>query len=178
MYLISAYFDKTTNKALQKYIDNVAQATGNDFMLSHNVPPHLTLSAIEAKSVEVLLPSFEALSGQILRGKISIITVGQLMPQVLYVAPYLNEYLQEIELQIYNNFYAIPKTSISNYYKPLSWLPHITIAKTLSKEQMIEAFKVMQDFKPINAEIVRIGLAKVNPHQDVAEIIFFRKINT
>ena len=35
---------------------------------------------------------------------------------------------------------------------------------------MIEAVKVMQDFKSIDAKITRIGLAKVNPHEDVREI--------
>jgi len=38
----------------------VAQATGNDFMVANNVPPHLTLSAIEARSVDALVPAFES----------------------------------------------------------------------------------------------------------------------
>ena len=170
MYLISAYFDNSTNKILQGYIDKVAEVTGNDFMLSHNVPPHLTLSAIEARSVDVLIPSFELLKKHLFSGDISIITVGQLMPQVIYVAPYLNEYLQQISRCIFDDFSNIPETSISNYYRPLSWLPHVTIAKTLSKEQMLEAVKAMQDFKYLDARITRIGLAKVNPHEDVREI--------
>ncbi len=170
MFLISAYFDKTTNKILKSYINKVAEVTGNDFMISHNVPPHLTLSAIEARSVEVLIPPFEALTNKLSRGNISIITVGQLMPYVIYVAPYLNEYLYETIRCLYDGFSNIPETTISNYYRPLSWLPHITIAKTLSKEQMIEAVKVMQDFKSIDAKITHIGLAKVNPHEDVREI--------
>ena len=170
MYLISAYFDETTNKILKSYINKVAEATGNDFMISHNVPPHLTVSAIEARSVDVLIPSFEALSDKLFQGNISIITVGQLMPYVVYVAPYLNEYLYETIRCISAGFTNIPETTISNYYKPLSWLPHITIAKTLSKDQMLEAVRIMQDFKSIDAKITRIGLAKVNPHEDVREI--------
>ena len=104
MYLVSAYFDSETNKILQGYINKIAAATGNDFMVKNNVPPHLTLSAIEARGVDVLLP-------------------------------------------------------------------HITLAKTLTREQMLDAVKVMQDFKSIKAKIVKIGLAKVNPHEDVSEIL-------
>lgn len=113
MYLISAYFDEATNKQLQGYIDRISQATGNDFMVAHNVPPHLTLSAIEARSVDVLVPVFEELKGQVKKGEITIITVGQ----------------------------------------------------------MLMAFQQMEDFKSIDTSIVRLGLAKVNPHEDVRTIL-------
>ena len=167
MYLISAYFDENTTNVLNGYIEKVAQATGNDFMVANNVPPHLTLSAIEARSVDVLVPAFEMLDGKISKGAISLITVGQLMPKVLYVAPYLNEYLQNLEQQVFDCFKAIPDTTISNYYRPFSWLPHITLAKTLNREQMVMAVQMMEDFKRLDASIVRLGLAKVNPHEDV-----------
>ena len=170
MYLVSAYFDNETNKILQGYINKIAAATGNDFMVKNNVPPHLTLSAIEARGVDVLLPAFDSLAGEIKHGEISIITVGQLMPQVIYVAPYLNDYLSNLEQRVFDCLSGIPETTVSNYYKPFSWLPHITLAKTLSREQMLDAVKVMQDFKSIKAKIVKIGLAKVNPHEDVSEI--------
>lgn len=39
----------------------------------------------------------------------------------------------------------ISETSISKYYQPLSWLPHVTIGKKLDKQQMIKAFGVLQD---------------------------------
>ena len=167
MYLISAYFDENTTNVLNGYIEKVAQATGNDFMVANNVPPHLTLSAIEARSVDVLVPAFEMLDGRISKGDISLITVGQLMPKILYVAPYLNEYLQDLEQQVIDCFKDIPDTSISHYYRPFSWLPHITLAKTLNREQMVTAVQLMQDFKRLDASIVRLGLAKVNPHEDV-----------
>ncbi len=170
MYLISAYFDEVTNKQLQGYIDRIALTTGNDFMVAHNVPPHLTLSAIEARSVDVLVPAFEQLEGQVKKGEISIITVGQMMPKVMYVSPYLNEYLQMLEQQIFDSFASIPETTISKYYRPFSWLPHITLAKTLTMEQMLMAVHQMEDFKSIDASIVRLGLAKVNPHKDIKTI--------
>ena len=170
MYLISAYFDENTNRVLQGYIEKVVKATGNDFMVANHVPPHLTLSAIEARSVEVLAPAFDKLEGKISRGDISLITVGQLMPKVLYVSPYLNEYLQNLEQQVFDCFKNIPDTTISNFYRPFSWLPHITLAKTLNKEQMLAAVQTMMDFQRIDASIVRLGLAKVNPHEDVSLI--------
>ena len=40
--------------------------------------------------------------------------------------------------------------------------------KKLDKEQMIKALEVLQDgFAPFDATITELGLAKVNPHEDV-----------
>ena len=134
MYLISAYFDKNTTEKLQEYICKIAEASGNSFMLDNNVPPHMTLTAIEARSIDVLVPTFENLNNKLHGGDISIISVGQFMPKVIYAAPYLNQYLFNLQQDICEAFADIPETAISNYYKPLSWLPHITLAKTLNKE--------------------------------------------
>lgn len=167
-YLISVYFDEKTNKILQRYIDQIAVATGNDFMIAKNVPPHMTITSIEARSVDVLKPTFRNLDGKLKAGKIQFVSVGQLLPYVMYVTPVLNDYLSGLSKQIYEAYKAIPETTISKYYQPGSWLPHVTLGKTLNKEQMMEAFKVMQEnFQPFEAIITEIGLAKVNPHEDV-----------
>lgn len=167
MYLISVYFDDKTNRILQRYIDNIAKVTGNRFMTDHKVPPHMTISAIEARSVDVLLPAFQSMSRE-KTGEIQFATVGQLLPYVFYAAPVLNAYLLNLSRVVYDVYKDIPGTSISRYYKPLSWYPHVTLGKTLDKLQMQEAFSVMQEqFTPFTARVVRIGLAKVNPHEDV-----------
>lgn len=199
MYLISVYFDDHANKILQRYIDEVAKATGNTFMIDHKVPPHMTISSIEAKSVDVLRPAFESLAEKLaftrtragnsslgnnvqgnanqsnsnlgVSNKIQIVSVGQLLPYVLYATPVLNEMLQDLQEVVYDTFKDIEDTDISRFYQPYSWLPHITLGKKMDKEQMISAVKVMQEkFAPLEAIITKIGLAKVNPHEDVCVI--------
>ena len=204
MYLISVYFDDHANKILQRYIDEVAKATGNTFMIDHKVPPHMTISSIEAKSVDVLRPAFESLAEKLAfirtrtgnssfdnnvqgnfnqsnsnqsnsnlgeSNKIQIVSVGQLLPYVLYATPVLNEMLQDLQEVVYDTFKDIEDTDISRFYQPYSWLPHITLGKKMDKEQMISAIKVMQEkFVPLEAIITKIGLAKVNPHEDVCVI--------
>ena len=49
MYLISIYFDEETNKKIQAYINVIAKSTGNTYMIEGQVPPHITISSIEAK---------------------------------------------------------------------------------------------------------------------------------
>jgi 2'-5' RNA ligase len=168
MYLISAYFDDNTNRLLQVYIDRIAKATGNNFMTDNHVPPHLTLLAIEARDVKTLALGFESLEGKLNATSIHIVTMGQMLPYVMYVAPVLDSALFGLQNTVTDAFKTIPETTISKYYLPYSWFPHITLAKKLQKDQMQTAFCVMQErFQPIKGAITKIGLAKVNPHKDI-----------
>lgn len=168
MYLISAYFDERTNRRLNRYIEQIAEKSGNTFMTDNQVPPHLTISSIEARNVEQLVPYISGLQGKLQSGRIQFVSVGMLLPYVLYITPVLNEYLQGLSQQIYDVIPEDDEITVSKYYKPMQWLPHITLGKKLLKEQMQTAFKVMQDnFAPFEGQIVSIGLAKTNPHEEV-----------
>lgn len=170
MYLISAYFDKETNKKIEYYINKIAKRTGNTFMVDNHVPPHLTISAIEARSSDVLIPYMENLRCELKKGNVQMVSVGALFPYVLYMTPVLNEYLMSVSNMVYDSFERLTEIKISRFYKPMQWLPHITLGKTLTKEQMQTAFVVMQEsFAPFTGEIVRVGLAKTNPHEDILE---------
>lgn len=95
-------------------------------------------------------------------------SVGQLLPYVFYATPVLNGYLQDLSEKVFDEVKSIPECAVSRYYKPMSWLPHITLGKTLTKEHMQMAFSVMQEsFVPFEATITEIGRARVNPHSDV-----------
>lgn len=182
MYLISAYFDENTNKILKHLQQRIADKTGNDFMIRNNVMPHLTISAIEARNVDVLIPAFEKVCRERLQpldekgvvninNTINIVSVGQLFPRVIYAAPVLNEYMMNLSISIYNEFATIPETNISKFYQPYSWMPHITLGKCLDKEQMKQVFAVLQDlFMPIDGWIAKIGLSTVNPYREVLSV--------
>lgn len=168
MYLISVYFDEQANKNLQRYINMIADKTGNTFMTDNNVPPHMTISSIEARNVDVIIPAIESLKGNINAGNIQFVSVGQLLPYVMYATPVLNVYLMDLQNKVYSVVKDIPETSVSRFYKPYSWLPHITLGKKLDKDQMMIAFDVMRNnFAPFDAKVTGIGLAKVNPHEDI-----------
>ena len=47
MYFISLYFDNKTNERIQRYIDKIANCSGNVFMTENKVPPHITVSSFE-----------------------------------------------------------------------------------------------------------------------------------
>lgn len=168
MYLISAYFDEQTSKTIERYIKQIAEKTGNTFMTDNHVPPHLTISSVEARNGELLIDYVKELSKHLTTGNIQFVSVGMLFPYVMYLTPVLNEYLLTMSKQIYEVVSEIPMVSVSKYYKPLQWLPHVTLGKKLTKEQMQIAFSIMQNrFALLDGTITKIGLAKTNPHEDI-----------
>ena len=82
MYLISAYFDRHAQKVLNRYIREIAEETGNTFMTDHQVPAHLTISSVEARGGELLIPYVELLRNRVKSGKIQIVSAGMLFPYV------------------------------------------------------------------------------------------------
>ena len=152
MYLISVYFDDKSNKIISNYINKIAQKTGNTFMTDNHVPPHLTIMSVEAREEKKLTEVMEQLERSLTKGQ--LVSVGVLLPYVLYAAPVLNLYLEDMIEQVHDMVKHIPEVRMSRYYQPMQWLPHITLGKKLSKEQMQEAFSVMQElFAPMEVTV-------------------------
>lgn len=168
MYLISAYFDEHTSRTINRYIRQIAEKTENTFMTDNQVPPHLTVSSVESRQGEVLFPYMEKLQESISQGSVQFVSVGMFFPYVMYLTPVLNQYLFDLSRQIYDALNDIPEVSVNRFYQPMNWLPHITLGKTLSKEQMQIAFTVMQEsFAPLEGSITKISLSSTNPHRDL-----------
>lgn len=168
MYLVSVYFDEKTEKQIQAYINDVAVQCGNTFMIDNRVPPHMTISAFETLHEKEIVEALDAAMSNMKRNKIECVTVGT-FPTVIFIQPVLNEYLHNLSFMIYDEIVNIPDTKVSKYYKPFSWLPHATIAKQLSEEEMRKAFDVLQkSFEVFEGKVVRVELAKKNPYRVIA----------
>ena len=137
-------------------------------MVDNKVPPHMTILSMEAPSEEALLQDFDRAMAELERGDIIIPSIGQLLPYVLFASPVMNDYLLDMQAQLIKTYSKVEGVSFSKYYCKNSWQPHITLGKTLDTEQMEKAFKYMQrHFSPLEGSIVRIGLARTNPHRDL-----------
>ncbi|MBR5128116.1 MAG: 2'-5' RNA ligase family protein [Roseburia sp.] len=168
MYLVSIYFDEKTDKQIQKFMTQIAEKTGNTFMQDNHVPPHITVAAIETRDENVAIAELEKCVQKLEQGKLRFISTGTFFPQVLYLEPVLNEYLHALACAVNETVKELPETIVSPYYQPFSWLPHVTLAKQLSEEQMLLAFQTMQKrFTSFEGTVTRIGIAKTNPHRDL-----------
>ncbi|MBQ1681155.1 MAG: 2'-5' RNA ligase family protein [Agathobacter sp.] len=179
MYLLTAYFDDSTTEQLQRLMNEVARQTGNDFMPRNHVPPHMTISAFDQKNPQRAVELFERFSSKLSEKNLNsdsnsnhiyIASPGAFLPSVIYLEAVQNRYLFELSEMAHKEFCADPATRPNRFYLPFQWIPHITIAKQLTDEQMRIAFAVLQQsFHPLEAKIVRFGLSKPNPHTDLAE---------
>lgn len=168
MYLISIYFDKETEGRLNLTMQRVAKATGNYFMLDNQVPPHITVVSVETKCEDELLARIESIAKNLKQGKIKFVSAGTFSTKVVFVQPVLNEYLHQLSAILTKELEQMDETILSPYYQPFSWLPHCTIAKQLSKEEMQKAlFELLAYFTPIDGYVTQIGVAKTNPHKDI-----------
>lgn len=168
MYYITAYVDEKAHRQIQHYIHKIAQVSGNDYMIAEEVPPHITLSAFECREPELVVQALQEICTVLKKGQIKWVSVGMFLPYVIFLTPVLNEYLQDLSAQIYHRISQIRGVSVNQHYQPMQWMPHTTLAKKLTKEEMAAAFAVMQDqFAVCTGEVVRIGLAKPNPHRDL-----------
>ena len=167
-YLISIYFDEKTEKKIQNLMKNVARETRNTFMQDNYVLPHITVAAVETRHEDKLLAYVEETAKQINIGDIKFVSIGTFSSQVIYIQPVLNEYLHNVSVLLSYKLEQMKETEIRSFYRPFSWLPHCTIGKQLSGAQMIQAFTVLQkQFVPIDGKVVRIGVARTNPHRDI-----------
>ena len=171
MYLISIYFDEVTEKRIRSYMKQIGKATGNTLMLDGKIPPHITIAAFHAETEpaarEIFLGRRECLKA----GNIHWVSVGMFLPGVIYITPILNEYLHQLSEVFDKEMKGRTGISMDYRYKPFHWLPHSTLGKHFTAEQLTAALSVMQNnFTPFEGRVTKIGLAKTNPYTDL-EII-------
>ena len=145
MYYISIYFDQKATNRLQDYINQAAKKSGNTFMSDQNVPPHITISAFASKNEKEIIKNLEKTFSNWKQGTIQWVSIGAFLPHVIYLAPVLSQYLQELSVAAYECIQQAGNTNVHPCYYPMHWMPHTTIGKTLEKEQMQTAFQALQE---------------------------------
>jgi 2'-5' RNA ligase len=169
MYLVSLYFDEKTEERIQVLINQVAEKTGNTFMVDGKVPPHMTVCEFSTKEEEKAIECLKKAVSFLRQMEVQFVSVGTFLPYVIFLAPVLDKELLNISLVTYLEISKMEDCSMSKYYQPFQWMPHATIGKKLSSEEMRTAFEVLQNqFGPFKGTITKIGLAKTNPYQDIA----------
>ena len=168
MYLISIYFDEATEKRISRYMKQIGKVTGNTLMLDGKVPPHITIAAFHTESDtaarEIFLRRKECLKA----GNVQWVSVGMFLPGVIYITPILNEYLHQLSEVFDKEMKDRSGISVDYRYKPFHWLPHSTLGKHFTAEQLTAALSVMQNnFTPFEGRVTKIGLAKTNPYMDL-----------
>lgn len=169
MYLVSLYFDEKTNQKIRSLMKSVADRSGNTDMIDKEVPPHITLTAFESReSGTALAEALGRVCSGVAQGNLTWVSVAAFFPHVLYLMPVANRYLHELSEQVCAELMKCSDTKIQDCYRPFEWLPHTTVARKLSEEQMRGAFAALQkSFAPFEGTVVGIGLATGSPKREL-----------
>ena len=140
MFLVSAFFDPLTNRTLQNLINGIADVTENQFMLEFNVPPHLTFLQIQTRTgQEQLEQAVKNLEGKLKAVPLTFASCGDGIPNVVFAKVRMTDELKTQINLIYDEIIKIPDIKINPYYLPENIFPHVTLGKTLTREQQSAA---------------------------------------
>ena len=140
MFLVSAFFDPLTNRTLRNLINGIADVTGNQFMLEFNVPPHLTFLQIQTRTgQEQLKQAVKNLEGKLKAVPLTFASCGDGIPNVVFAKVRMTVELKAQINLIYDEIIKIPDIKINPYYLPENFFPHVTLGKTLTREQQAVA---------------------------------------
>ena len=169
MYLISLYFDEKTDQRIRSLMDCAAEGSGNTDMTDKHVPPHITLSVFESREKEeVLLRRLDVVFAGLTQANLTWVSVAAFFPRVLYLVPVLSEALHEFSEKVSQALGSCKDTKIQECYKPFCWIPHTTVARRLTPQQMQGAFAALQtSFVPFDGTVVRAGLSTGSPKQQI-----------
>lgn len=168
MYLVSIYFDNKSSGKLQGFINKAAVKSGNNYMIDGQVPPHITIASFQADNEEKIVEVLNNKIKNIESGVITWASIGVFKSSVLFLSPVLNEYLHNLCITINESISLVDNVSVSKYYMPFQWMPHTTIAKKLSDEELFAAFQELnKSFSIFSGMVTRIALSKTNPYEDI-----------
>ena len=168
MYLVSLYFDNNSTEKIQGLINKAAGKSGNNYMIDGNVPPHITIASFQADNEDKIIEVLENNMKNIKSGAITWASIGVFKSSVLFLAPVLNEYLHNLCVSINSSISSLENILVSKYYLPFQWLPHTTIAKKLSEEELFLAFQELENkFSLFSGTVTKIALSKTNPYEDI-----------
>ena len=140
-YAITLYFDDDTTEWIRTLTAQLADVTGNDFMTSNNVPPHLTVGMFHVgeADVENLKALFEEFVTAAREGDstfdISFSGFESFLDKVIFIKPVVDENLSSINKLLHEKFLPHFEPGDNRNYLPENWYPHIALGVKLRYEQ-------------------------------------------
>ena len=167
-YAVTLEFDTETENKIQELIDEVARATGCDYMKQSKIPPHITVSALVSDNEEALLLEMESIAETMKKDFVWFANIGVFNPLVIYLGPVMNEFLQNTCRTVNDRLLKYAEVGNRGQYLPNQWVPHAAIAVKLTPDALKEAFSIVQEkFSAFGATAEKIVLAKAEPYEEL-----------
>ena len=166
-YAVVLHFDDKSTEQIQKITEYVATHTGNDYMISNHIPPHITIAGFNADDVEI--NGFAAdISASLSGFDIPIVSIGIFNPHVVFASPVMNESLLNA-CKTANQILQQKGVECNRIYTPYSWVPHISLAVKLDEASVKKAVNAaLEKFQPVMTSVVKLTIAVCNPYKEIS----------
>ena len=166
-YAIILCFDGKSSEQIQKITKYVANCTGNDYMISNHIPPHITIADFNTDSDDDISGVTADIAVSQGRFDIPIVSVGIFKPNVIFAAPVMNENLLNAG-KIANKILQQKGFECNRIYTPYNWVPHISLAVKLDGASVHNAVKAaLEKFQPVVATVEKLSIAICNPFREI-----------
>ncbi|MCL2014968.1 MAG: 2'-5' RNA ligase family protein [Defluviitaleaceae bacterium] len=166
-YVFVLSFDEKTENYFNDIVDFIAKSGASSYMVDAKIQPHITIADFHTDNIATIINELENNICNFRAGFVRWGSIGSFVPQVLFAAPIVNEYLLNTCSKM-NGFLKPLASHFGEHYLPLQWVPHTTLATRLDNDSLSKAFaSVVQKFSPIEGECVRLELVQCNPYVEI-----------
>lgn len=167
-YAVTLEFDKESHDRMYSLMEEVAAATGCDYLIKSKIPPHVTVSALVSDQEAALLSEMEVLAASMNKGLVWFASIGIFNPLVIYLGPVMNEFLLDTCQTVNAHLLKYAEVGNRGRYLPYQWVPHAGIAVKLTPDALRKAFAIVQEkFSAFGATAERIVLARAEPYEEL-----------
>ena len=169
-YAVSLHFTEDVNDIISAATKEIANLTGNTFMLDNKVPPHITIGAFHAAKEDEakLLQTVDEFSKTQSTGTIRFTAPGDFNRKVLFLKPQKDDYLTNINRALHNVMLSQFKEGENGYYLPDIWFAHTTLATRLNSTQFSSALEIARKINlPLETKACDIGVYLCSPFKEL-----------
>ena len=146
-YAVSLCFDDAAAQSVKAVQERLAQICGNNFLIEHSVPPHVTLGAFHAEpgalpKLQKAFDDFAMSARDVLGGKgldLEFDGADYFLNKVLFFAVKKDSQsfacVKRLNEILHQNFLPLFRAGDNRNYLPEHWLPHAALAVKLTPSQ-------------------------------------------
>ena len=173
-YAVSLHFSTDASGIISQAVRDIAEATGNNFIIENKIPPHITIGAFHAakKDEARLLQLTEEFARAQKAQDVHFTQIDNFKGKVLFLKGEKDFFLAQINRQLHSILLSEFEAGENGYYLPEIWCPHTTLATRLNQVQFAKALSIAGKLPlPLEAKACEIGFYQCSPFLELNRFV-------
>ena len=173
-YAVSLHFSTDSSDIISQTVRDIAEATGNNFIIENKIPSHITIGAFHAAKEDEarLLQLTEEFAKAQKAGFVHFTQIDNFKGKVLFLKGEKDFFLAEMNKELHRLILSEFESGENGYYLPEKWYPHTTLATRLNKGQFAKAISVAEKIPlPLEAKALEIGFYQSSPFLELKRFL-------